>query len=138
MASLSAPHGAVSTRFLKFLAVSGVAAAANIGSRVLLNRWMGYVPAILLAFCVGLITAFILNRLLVFKQTENPLHHQALWFVAVNLAAAVQTLAVSLLLARGVFPLTGFTWHTETVAHAVGVGIPAITSYIGHKHFTFR
>jgi putative flippase GtrA len=128
----------VSLRFLKFLFVSGVAAAANIGSRILFNVWMGYVPAILLAFCVGLSTAFVLNRLFVFRETVNPLHHQAFWFTVVNLAAVVQTLAVSLLLARWLFPSIGFDWHDETVAHAFGVAVPVLTSFVGHTHLSFR
>lgn len=128
----------MSQRFLKFLIVSGVAAAANIGSRIFFNVWMGYVPAILLAFCVGLTTAFVLNRAFVFRETVNPLHHQAFWFTVVNLAAVVQTLAVSLLLARWLFPSIGFDWHDETVAHAFGVAVPVLTSFVGHKHLSFR
>jgi putative flippase GtrA len=128
----------VSQRFLKFLIVSGVAAAANIGSRVVFNVWMGYVPAILLAFCVGLTTAFVLNRIFVFKETVNPLHRQAFWFTVVNLAAVVQTLVVSLLLARWLFPSIGFDWHDETVAHAFGVAVPVLTSFVGHKRLSFR
>lgn len=99
---------------------------------------MGYVPAIFLAFCVGLSTAFVLNRLFVFRETVIPLHHQAFWFTVVNLAAVVQTLIVSLLLVDLVFPRIGFHWHPETVAHAIGVGVPVITSFIGHKHLSFR
>lgn len=128
----------MSGRFVKFLMVSGVAAAANVGSRILFNIWVGYIPAILLAFCVGLSTAFILNRVFVFKETVNPLHHQAFWFTVVNLAAVLQTLAVSLLLARWAFPAMGFHWHDETVAHAFGVAIPVVTSFLGHKHLSFR
>lgn len=128
----------MSQRFLKFLIVSSVAAAANIGSRIFFNVWMGYVPAILLAFCVGLTTAFVLNRVFVFKETVNPLHHQAFWFTVVNLAAVVQTLAVSLLLARWLFPSIGFDWHEETMAHAFGVAVPVLTSFVGHKHLSFR
>jgi len=128
----------LSRRFIKFLLVSGAAAAANIGSRILFNIWIGYIQAILLAFCVGLSTAFVLNRTFVFKETVNPLHHQAFWFTVVNLAAVLQTLAVSLLLARWAFPALGFHWHDETVAHACGVAVPVVTSFIGHKHLTFR
>ncbi|WP_130619624.1 GtrA family protein [Dyella amyloliquefaciens] len=128
----------MSKRFIKFLAVSAVAAAANIGSRMLFGLWMGYVPSIVLAFGVGLFSGFMLNRALVFTEAESPVHHQIFWFIAVNLAAVVQTILASLLLARVVFPQMHFTWHPETVAHSVGVGIPAITSYLGHKHFTFR
>lgn len=128
----------ISPRFLKFLLVSGVAAIANIGSRILFNLWMGYVPAILLAFCVGLCTAFALNRMFVFQETVNPLHHQAFWFTIVNLAAIVQTLAASLLFARVIFPAAGLHWHVETTAHAVGVAVPVITSFFGHKYLSFR
>lgn len=127
-----------SRRFVAFLLVSGIAAIANIGSRILFNLWTGYIPAILLAFCVGLCVAFVLNRLFVFRETVNPFHHQAFWFVVVNLAAVVQTLAVSLLLARVLFPVIGFHWHADTIAHVVGVGAPVLTSFLGHKHLTFR
>lgn len=121
-----------------FVIVGGIAAAANIGSRIVLNHWMPYVAAIVVAYIIGMIVAFVLNRLFVFTRTVNPLHHQAFWFVVVNLAAVLQTVAVSLLLAGIVFPHVGLRWHPETVAHAIGVGIPVITSFIGHKHLSFR
>jgi putative flippase GtrA len=128
----------MSKQFIRFLIVSGIAAAANIGSRILLGLWMGYVPSIVLAYIVGMTTAFILNRALVFTGAGNPVHHQVFWFVVVNAAAIVQTLLASVILARLIFPLAGFTWHAKTIAHIIGVGIPAITSYLGHKRLTFR
>ena len=36
-----------------------------------------------------------------------------------------------------IFPAVGFTWHGETVAHVIGVLVPVVTSYLGHKHFSF-
>lgn len=133
-------HSAASARrqFFGFVLFSGVAAAANIGSRIIFNFWMGYIPSILLAFCVGLIVAFYLNRIFVFRYTSNPLHVQALWFIIVNLAAVVQTLGVSLLLAEWLLPRINFSWHADTVAHICGVTAPIVTSFIGHKHLTFR
>jgi putative flippase GtrA len=128
----------MSTRFIKFVLVSGIAALANIGSRIVFNFWMAFIPAILLAFCVGLIFAFTLNRFFVFRKTINSLHRQALWFTVVNLAAIAQTLAVSLLMAKFVFPAIQFDWHPDTVAHAMGVAVPVVTSFFGHKHLSFR
>lgn len=128
----------MSARFAKFVVVSGIAAMVNIGSRILFNLWMGYTPAILLAFCAGLVTAFFLNRLYVFRDTTNALHQQALWFIVVNLAAVAQTLAISLLLARIAFPRLGWSWHPDTIAHAIGVAAPAISSFFGHRYLTFR
>lgn len=128
----------ISSRFVGFLIVGGLAAIANFGSRILFGMFIPYVPSIVVAYCIGMLTAFVLNRAFVFKDASNQLHHQALWFVVVNMAAVVQTILVSLLLARWLFPAIGMTFHPESVAHAVGVIVPVISSYVGHKHLTFR
>lgn len=126
------------SQFMGFLVAGGIAALVNFCSRIALNHWMPYSAAIMVAYLVGMVTAFVLNKLFVFRETVNPLHHQAFWFTLVNLAAVLQTLAVSLLLARWVFPAIHFNWHGETVAHAFGVAAPVLTSFIGHKHLSFR
>lgn len=128
----------LSRQFFLFLLAGGTAALANFGSRIALGLVMDYVPAIVLAYCIGMLTAFVLNRAFVFANPETRLHHQALWFIAINLAALLQTLAVSLLFARWVFPAAGMNFHPETVAHAIGVAVPVVTSYVGHKRLTFR
>lgn len=134
-----ADSGTIAHRqFVGFVIAGGIAAAANIGSRIVFSHWLPFVAAIVLAYIVGMLVAFVLNRLFVFRTTVNPLHRQAFWFTVVNLAAVAQTLVVSLLLADVVFPRIGLDWHPETVAHAIGVGIPVITSFIGHKHLSFR
>ncbi|MFX6258782.1 hypothetical protein ABTF80_22255, partial [Acinetobacter baumannii] len=74
----------------------------------------------------------------VFNQASNRLHHQVLWFIAVNIAAVGQTLLISLLVARWLLPLLNVDFHNETIAHALGVIVPVITSYIGHKRLSFR
>lgn len=124
-------------QFLAFLVVSATAALANVGARVLFSHWVGFVPAIAFAFCVGLSTAFVLNRLFVFKAPSHGLRHQMLWFLVVNLAALGQTLVVSLVLARWLLPATGLRWHVEEVAHIAGVAAPAISSYLLHLRLTF-
>lgn len=125
-------------RFFKFLAVGGFAAAVNFASRILFNLWVSYAIAIVLAYVLGMCTAFCLNRLFVFRTSSSPLHHQISWFIVVNLLAVAQTLAISLLLARWLLPSIGWTWQVELCAHAVGVALPVVTSYIGHKHLSFR
>jgi putative flippase GtrA len=98
---------------------------------------MPYVAAIVLAYCIGMATAFVLNRRFVFTGTDTPVVRQAGWFVLVNLAAVAQTLVVSLLLARWGLPAIGWDWQVETVAHAFGVAVPVVTSYFGHKWLSF-
>ncbi len=128
----------ISGRFMKFVIAGGLAALANFSSRILLSTLFPYVVAIILAYGIGMVTAFILVRLFVFERSDNPLHHQAFWFTLVNFAAVLQTIGISLLFAHLIFPHLGFAWHSETVAHGIGVIFPVFTSYLGHKHWSFR
>lgn len=125
-------------QFALFVIAGGVAACVNFFSRILLSHWLTYSGAIVVAYLLGMVTAFVLNRLLVFKQVSHSMRHQVFWFTMVNLAAVLQTLAISLLLAEWLFPRAGFSWHPETVAHAFGVAIPVGTSFVGHKYLSFR
>lgn len=126
------------SQFALFILVGGTAAAVNFGSRIVFSLWLGYTAAIALAYLLGMTTAFILNRLFVFRGTTTALHHQVMWFVVVNLLAVTQTLTISLLLAQWLLPAIGWTWQRELCAHAVGVAVPVVTSYIGHKKLSFR
>lgn len=126
------------SQFFKFLAAGGTAAAANFFSRMLFSVWLPYTVAIIAAYIVGMITAFFLNRMFVFRGATNSMRHQAVWFIAVNLAAVTQTVVISLGLARYVFPALGMHQHVETIAHAFGVAVPVITSYVGHSRLSFR
>ena len=125
-------------RFGLFLAAGGVAALANYGSRFAFSHWFSYPVAIVLAYLVGMTVAFALMRQYVFDARAKALGPQVLAFVLVNVLAVLQTLVVSLVLARWALPALGMTEHTEAIAHAVGVAVPIVTSYFGHKHATFR
>lgn len=127
----------LSARFAKFILIGGFAAIVNFFSRILFSHWLSYPAAISLAFLMGITTAFVMNRRYVFRDATNPLHHQVLWFTAINFAALLQTLAVSLLLADYLLPYFHVSWHAQTLAHAVGISVPIFTSYLGHKHFSF-
>ncbi|WP_024891519.1 GtrA family protein [Luteimonas huabeiensis] len=127
-----------SRQFLLFILAGGVAAIANFGSRIILSLALPYTAAIAVAYCIGMAAAFALNRRFVFTHADNSLHSQATWFILVNILAVLQTLAISLLLARWLFPVIGMTFYPETVAHAFGVAVPVVTSYIGHRALTFR
>jgi putative flippase GtrA len=125
-------------RPVRFVLASGTAAAVNFGARIVLNFAMPYAAAIVCAYACGMTIAFLLNRRFVFRGATNPMHQQAAWFAIVNAVAALQTLVVSLLLADWLLPRVGWTWHTPEVAHAVGICAPIVTSYLGHRRWTFR
>lgn len=128
----------VTRQFTLFLLASGTSVVANIIARVLFSTVATYEVAVSLAYLIGMIVAFSLNRALVFRTTHGALHKQAFWFITVNMASLAQTLVVSLFLLHQVFPRAGITLHTETIAHVIGLGSTAITSYLGHKYLTFK
>jgi putative flippase GtrA len=138
--SQGSPRGfaGASPQFFKFVAVSGIAAATNFCSRLLFSLFAPYPVAIVLAYCIGMTVAFSLNRWLVFAASTNSLRKQMAFFVLVNLFGLAQTLVVSLVLAHWVLPWLGVTAHVEEIAHAVGIAVPTISSYLGHKYLSFR
>lgn len=127
----------VSRQFSGFVLAGGLAAAANYGSRFAFSLAFSYPVAIVLAYGVGMVTAFLLMRRYVFRAHGRDWRPQAGRFVLVNVLAVAQTLAVSLVLARWVLPALGLVRHAEAVAHAIGVAVPVFSSFLLHKHATF-
>lgn len=127
-----------SRQFLIFLLTGGLAASVNFVSRIIYNWWVGFSTAIILAYITGMITAFILAKLFVFKQSNQALHRSVMFFILVNLVAILQTWLISIGLAYKVLPAMGITLYVREIAHAVGVVVPVFTSYIGHKRWSFR
>ena len=123
---------------LRFIVAGGAAALANWGSRFAFSLYFNYEIAVVLAFLVGLTTGFILMRVWVFESTAKPMGRQATVYVLVNALALVQTLIISIALARWLLPAIGWHWQIEAVAHAAGVAVPVFTSYVLHKRATFR
>jgi len=125
------------TRFARFLLTGVVAAAVNLISRYLLNSWMSFATAVAAAFPFGMVTAYTLGRLFVFERSGRSVADEFWRFTVVNLFAAAQVWIISVGLGEHVFPASGFRWHPLDVAHLIGVAVPVVTSYFGHRHFSF-
>lgn len=128
----------MSRQFLMFLLTGGFAAAVNFCSRIIYSIWLDFSSAIILAYITGMITAFVLAKLFVFKDSQLPVYHSVVFFILVNLVAVLQTWAISMALAYYFLPWLGVTSFVQEIAHAFGVAFPVFTSYIGHKHWSFR
>jgi putative flippase GtrA len=131
-------HASTANQFARFLVAGGIAAAANFLSRIALDPFFGYAPAIVLAYFVGMATAYTLTRTMVFAPSGRSVGGEVLWFTIINVLAVLQTLVVSLFLADYALPRIGVIAGRKEVAHFFGIMVPAITSYLGHKHWTFR
>lgn len=127
-----------SRQFVLFLIAGGTAAAVNFGSRIVYNLWLDYSTSILIAYLTGMVTAFVLARMLVFTETRHGVRRSAVFFTLVNVFAVAQTWAISMVLANYVLPGMGVSRFVPEIAHAVGVTFPVFTSYLGHKYWSFR
>lgn len=124
--------------FVRFLMTGGIAAIVNIGSRYIFNCFVPFGWSVVLAYLVGMLTAYILVRLFVFSPTERGIASELWRFVLVNLVALVIVWATTMIMAFIIFPAIHFMWHAEDVAHFVGVLSPAVPSFVGHKYFSFK
>jgi putative flippase GtrA len=127
----------LSRPFVRFALSGGLAAVANIFSRILISKVVNYSTAIVVAYLIGMTTAYILMKLFVFDKSGRGVSQEYIRFGLVNLIAIVQVWAVSMLFFKLIFPEIQFSYHSDTIAHAIGVFVPVFTSYLLHKYFTF-
>lgn len=115
-----------------------VSALANISARIFLSEFLSFSVAVIIAYFIGMSCAYFLNRKFVFVGGVTASSAEFLRFAAVNVAALAQVWLVSVALAEYIFPALNFRWHSETIAHTIGVGSPIITSFFAYKLFVFR
>lgn len=125
----------LSREFINFVIVGGFAALVNFLSRILLNFILSYQISIVLAYCIGLITAYVLSKKFVFKSDVN-VTSSLFKFTLVNVFAVLQTYLVSVYL--NMYLESKGVPYSKEIAHFVGISVPVISSYFGHKYFSFR
>lgn len=125
-------------QFVRFVLAAGLSVPVNLGSRIVFSFWMPYEAAIVLAHVCGMLTAYALTRLFVFESSGRASHVEIARFAVVNLASVTVTWVVAVGLVRWVFPTLGFDRQPELAGHVAGLALSSISSYYGHRHFSFR
>lgn len=127
-----------SKQFIRFLITGGIAATVNFLSRIFYNQYCSFSASIIFAYLTGMVSAFILAKMFVFKSSAQTIKHSAIIFALVNIVAAAQTWAISMGLNFYVLPALGFQKYTAEIASAVGIAFPVFTSYLSHKRWSFK
>lgn len=125
-------------QFLRFVLAAGASVPVNIGARIMFSRFMPYELAVLLSHAVGMLFAYTLTRLFVFEASGRSVRSELTRFALVNLVSAALTWIVSVALLRLVFPWIGFARQPELVAHVIGLACASLSSFVGHRRFSFR
>lgn len=124
-------------QFPRFVLASGLSVPVNLGSRLLFSRVVDFEVAIVLSHICGMLTAYALNRLFVFAPTGRSWASELSRFALVNVFSALQTWVVAVGLLRIVFPWIGWHHAPELVAHLTALATSAVTSFFGHRLFSF-
>ena len=130
-------EGETRWQFLKFLVAAGLSVPVNLGSRVLLSRIMPYEAAIVVSHLCGMLTAFLLTRSFVFERSGRRMSNELARFTIVNVISLIVTWVVAVGLLRLVFPRVGFDTHPGLVAHIAGLALASLTSFYGHRRYSF-
>lgn len=125
-----------SAQFLLFLIVGTSAAALNWITRLALSAWVSFPVAVLLAYVVGMATAFELNRRFVFPSSPRPMLKQAKVFISVNLAFLPVVWEASILL-KDLLDKTGVVKFSEGIAHGLALTIPVFITFLIYKFIAF-
>lgn len=125
-------------QFLLFVLTGGAAALVNVLSRIGFSLLLRFELAVLAAYAVGMITAYVLARRFVFVRSRQSVRRSFAAFALVNLVAVLQTWLVSIGLRQLLLPVIGVTALVDLIAHGCGVIVPVFTSFLGHKHVSFR
>jgi len=124
-------------QFLKFLVAGGLSVPVNLGSRHLLSFVMPYEAAVVVSHLCGMLTAFLLTRSFVFERSGRRASNELVRFTLVNALSLLVTWVVAVGLLRLVFPRVGFDTYPELVAHTAGLGLASLTSFYGHRRYSF-
>ena len=127
-----------SKQFIGFLITGGIAAAVNFLSRIFYNQYCSFSASVIFAYLTGMVTAFILAKIFVFKSSTQTIKQSAIIFALVNVLAAAQTWVISMTLNFYILPTLGFESYVAEIASAIGIAFPVFTSYLGHKRWSFR
>ena len=122
-------------QFVIFLFTGGIAALVNFVSRIILNLWISFEASVVIAYIIGMVVAYLLFRKIVFKK-DVPIIKSSIKFVIVNIVGIILTYYVSVYM---YFILKNYDiMFVKEISHFVGISVPAISSFIGHKYFSFK
>ena len=124
-------------RYLKFLLAAGASVPINLASRVLFSTVTPFGVAIVLSQIVGMLVAYALMRAFVFRSSGTHWTAELGRFAVVNLFSLAQMWVVSIATLYAILPALGYDFFNEFTAHAVGLLSTSMTSFFGHKHFSF-
>lgn len=128
----------LSRKFWLFLLAGGTSAVANIMLRVVLTPLAGFPLSVAIAYAIGMVIAYVLSSRYVFVHATASRRRSMAGFGLVNVVSGTQTLLVSMGLRTLLLAVAMPIATAELAAHGLALTSTVVTSYLGHKHISFR
>jgi putative flippase GtrA len=131
----------ITPQFGRFLMVGGTAAFANFSSRFLFRPYTSFVMSVALAYIVGTLISFYLNKHFTFSSHDEKTELQFAKFLLMA--------SLSIVIASGVAKLCMITYDftnfsyidrklMESVAHIIAIGFTTLFNFFSMKYFSFK
>ncbi len=123
-------------QFLKFFAVGLSAAFIHWLSRVLLNFYFSFYWSVFIAYFFGILSAYILNRIYVFPNSNKSMYEQIYKFFIINLSFLPIVWFCSIFIYSLLIKF-GIDFYPEAIAHGMAVSLPMLITFILYKFLAF-
>jgi putative flippase GtrA len=132
-------------QYARFLTIGGLVGLLTIGVRELVGSALpgdgplGYSVSIVIAYCVGILSSFELNRRFTFRSSAPSQQRDELpSFIACAIVGLVVTWALSLLLRYGLALDAAIGRLARPVAFATATLLASLLTYFLNARFVFR
>ena len=123
---------------VRFLIAGGSASALNWLLRIGLSVFTPFGAAVVLAQIAGMIAGFLMYRLWVFRGARTSLATQLIGFVIVNGVTLIVVFFAALAGRALLLQMGAPVMLAEGTAHAIAIGLGAVTNFLGHREISFR
>lgn len=124
-------------QFVGFLLVGGISALLHWIARLLLSIWLPFSFAVIIAYFIGMLIAFLLNSFFIFPQSSKTRYSQIRSFFLVNLSFLPLVWLASIEI-NNLLKILGIINYSEEIAHAFAISLPMLATFLIYKFFTFK
>ena len=125
-------------QFILFLLTGGFSAIINLTSRIIISNFLRFEVSVLIAYFIGMVTAFFLAKKYVFLNIKKSDKKSFPIFALVNFVAILQTFLISKYIRIWLINISDNLIFIDFISHLCGVIFPIFTSFYGHKYITFN
>ena len=123
--------------FILFLLTGGFSAIINLSSRIIISNFIRFEISVLIAYLIGMITAYFLAKKYVFLNIKKSYKKSFPIFALVNFVAVLQTFFISKFIRIWLINIFNNLLIIDFLSHLCGVIFPIFSSFFGHKYITF-